>query len=545
MAAADPGAGIVNRRVSFMSLIPEQIGKIHMRILSTFSAGALLLALATAGSSSTSPSPRIYTFNYENVLGTSLELKVGSQSLPQAQRAESAVLNEISRESKILSSWDSTSEFSRWARTHNQAVHISHDLARVLGLYDEWRMRTKGALDAAAGTVIDAWKTAAKLNRVPTQAELSLAVSKASRQQWTLDATAHTATHTGDANLVLASFTKSYIIDRAAKAAMATGARSVVVNIGGDIAVRGEVAEPVDIADPRAAEENGTPISSILVHNLAVATSGDYRRGVEIAGRHYSHIVDPRTGQTAENIISSTVVAPNPADAGALATAFSILTPEESAKLAAQTPGVAYLLVRKDGQKVKSDNWGALESEGARYQMAAVTKPAAVRANMTAAPAAGAAWDPSMELTIEFEIAQPRGMAKRPFVAAWIEDADRFQVKTIALWYHEDRYLTEMKAWYRSDRVRAMAEGKEIVRSVSSATRGPGKYSLKWDGKDNDGKLVKPGRYTVFLEVAREHGTYQIMKQEMDFSGTPKQVQFPANTEVAASSFDYHKLAGK
>jgi len=35
------------------------------------------------------------------------------------------------------------------------------------------------------------------------------------------------------------------------------------------------------------------------------------------------------------------------------------------------------------------------------------------------------------------------------------------------------------------------------------------------------------------------------MKQEMDFSGTPKQVQFPANTEVAASSFDYHKLAGK
>ena len=53
-----------------------------------------------------------------------------------------------------------------------------------------------------------------------------------------------------------------------------------------------------------------------------------------------------------------------------------------------------------------------------------------------------------------------------------------FKVKTIALWYHEDRYLTEMKAWYRSDRVRAMAEGREIVRSVSGATRGPGKYFL-------------------------------------------------------------------
>jgi FAD:protein FMN transferase len=68
---------------------------------------------------------------------------------------------------------------------------------------------------------------------------------------------------------------------------------------------------------------------------------------------------------------------------------------------------------------------------------------------------------------------------------------------------------------------------------------------LKWNGKDNDGKLVKAGKYTVYLEVAREHGTYQLMKQEMDFSGAPKDVHFPANTEVAASSFDYHKIAGK
>jgi hypothetical protein len=87
-----------------------------------------------------------------------------------------------------------------------------------------------------------------------------------------------------------------------------------------------------------------------------------------------------------------------------------------------------------------------------------------------------------------------------------------------------------------------MADGKEIFRSISSATRPPGKYTLKWDGKDNDGKLVKNGKYTVYLEVVREHGTYQLMKQEMDMTGTPKVVTFPANTEVVAASFDYHKL---
>ncbi len=516
-----------------------------MRILSTVSAAALALALATAGSSSVSNLDHTYYFAWDNVLGTSLDLKVVAPSSRQAQKAETAVLNEIARESKILSSWDQQSEFSRWFRTQGQPVHVSEELFQVLGMYDQWRARTNGALDPSAEAVIEVWKAAAKANHMPAEAELSAAVAKTGTAQWTLDATTHTATHVGNAPLVLASFTKSYIIDRAADAALRTGVHGILVNIGGDMAIRGTLAEPVEIADPRAAQENADPIARILVHNLAVATSGDYRRGVEIAGNHYSHIVDPRTGMPADNIISSTVVAPNPADAGALATAFSILTPEESAKLAASMPGVSYLLVKKDGSQVRSSNWQGLEKAAPPVQMAAVTKPVSARLNMAAAPAAGPAWDPSMELSIDFEIAAPRGMAKRPFVAAWVEDSDHFQVKTIALWYHEDRYLTEMKAWYRSDRVRAMAEGKEIVRTISGATRGPGKYSLKWDGKDNDGKPVKAGKYTVYLEVDREHGTYQLVKQEMDFSGTPKQVQFPANTEVAASSFDYHKLAGK
>ena len=34
------------------------------------------------------------------------------------------------------------------------------------------------------------------------------------------------------------------------------------------------------------------------------------------------------------------------------------------------------------------------------------------------------------------------------------------------------------------------------------------------------GKPVKPGKYTVCIEVTREHGTYQVYRQEMDFSGT-------------------------
>src|SRR4029079_38355 len=136
----------------------------------------------------------------------------------------------------------------------------------------------------------------------------------------------------------------------------------VVLNLGGDIVVRGDISEPVDIVDPKDAAENSTPLSQIVVRDRAVAPSGDYRRGVDIAGVHYSHIVDPRTGMPAGDVISSTVVAPNPADAGALATAFSILTPAESQQLAAATPGVEYLLVDARGRRIASPGWDRLET---------------------------------------------------------------------------------------------------------------------------------------------------------------------------------------
>jgi hypothetical protein len=105
------------------------------------------------------------------------------------------------------------------------------------------------------------------------------------------------------------------------------------------------------------------------------------------------------------------------------------------------------------------------------------------------------------------------------------------------------KYLNEMRAWYKDDRLRAMAEGSDITSSVSGATRPPGKYTVKWDGKDNAGKPVKAGKYTVFVEATREHGGYQLMHEELDFAGTPKQVELKGGEELTSASLDYHKVA--
>ncbi|MGJ5815807.1 DUF2271 domain-containing protein [Paludibaculum fermentans] len=504
--------------------------------MSVWIAGVVLTLPAMSAASMPGSRERLQTFHHENVLGTSMELKVSAATRAEAEAAESAALKEIDRLARILSSYDAQSEVSRWARTSGEAVRVSPELMEVLGLFDQWRTKTGGALDASAEVVSRVWKQAAAQGRVPAGTELAAAVAEVRQQHWSLDQAAGTATHTSGAALALNSFTKSYIVNRAAEAALASeGVRAVVVNIGGDLVVRGSWTEGVGVADPLADGENGTALTRLRVADRAVATSGNYRRGFDIGGRHYSHIVDPRTGETAEDVVSATVVAPDAVDAGALATAFCVMTPAESLALASTMEDVEFLIVDRSGRRTASPGWSGLEAP--RVQAAGFAAKGAQGA--VSAPAAG-----GMELLVQLELARIEdARARRPFVAVWIEDKDHVPVRTIALWFDKDRWLPDLKSWYRGDRLRAMAEGTEITGSVSSATRPPGKYTLRWDGKDDKGKAVKPGKYTVCIEAAREHGTYQIMRQEMDFSGAPKQVQLAGNPEIAGASLDYRKAS--
>jgi thiamine biosynthesis lipoprotein ApbE len=484
----------------------------------------------------------LYDFHYENVLGTSLELKVVATSEAQSENAEQAALAEIDREAHILSSWDSRSEFSIWFRTKGQPVRISPELFEVFSLFDEWREKTGGALDPSAEAITRVWKHAAAKKRVPTRAELDAVVASIHRVHWTLDAANQTATHTDDVPLALNSFVKSYIASRAADAALnSSGAQALVINIGGDLIVRGDWQEPVDVSDPKSDAENAAPIVRLEVRDRAVATSGDYRRGVEIGGRRYSHIVDPRTGFPADQIISSTVIAQSPSIAGALATAFSVLTPDESARVAATVPGVEYLLVKKDGERIASAGWRSNEAPHALHGTARAPSPTY---QTIAAQSGGAQWDPKYELTVSLELSLIEGTRiHRPYVAVWIENENHAPVRTISLWFGKYKYLNELRAWTRDESSRSTSEDTHILNSVSSATRPPGKYTFQWDGKDDAGNPVKAGKYNVMIEAVREHGSYQLLHEEMEFNGTPKKFEFPGGTEIASATIDYHKIA--
>ena len=365
---------------------------------------------------------------------------------------------------------------------------------------------------------------------------------------WRLDSAAGTAEHRTACPLSLNSIAKGYIIGRACDVAFDRdrGVRGVLLNIGGDIRVVGDVSRTIGVAPPVGDSDSAEPIVQVEVRDRSVATSGNSQRGFRIRGKWYSHIFDPRTGQPAGMVVSATVIAERAADANALATTLNVLPVEEGLRLAASVPHVECLIVTVDGQVRRSAGW-------ARYERP-LTAPAmsvALAQGPKASP--GSSWGDTHEFRVNFEINGPEGNTgryRRPYVAVWIEDKDGFTARTLALWLMTrqpgPRWHAELKRWYRADEVRRLVDDTDLIETISRPTRPPGKYSITWDGKDDQGKPIGPGTYTVCIEAAREHGTYQIIRKEVTIAEKPLAEELKGNVEIKSASIEYRRrVAGR
>ena len=366
-----------------------------------------LLSLTPSASTSTG----LLTAHFENVLGTSLDLKIIASSEAAASTAESKVLAEINRLNDILSSRES-SEFNVWRSSHGESIEISAELREVLQHFEEWNVKTDGALNPASEHIANMWAS-----EIPSEVARENAVKEVNQAHWSLDEDG--ATRLTDTELKLHSFTKSYVMEKAAEEAMKEeGVAGVVVNIGGDFVVKGDWTEKIGVSNPRNDAENAEVLGYLQVNNQAVATSGDYRRGSDIDGVHYSHIMDPRTAEPASEVISATVAHEDAVTAGALATAFNVLGVAASIDLAAQYPEASYLIVDKEGAEYRSENWPATSVEKSAISLVNIKEKL---------------WTAGQSLDINFELARFEGRARRPFVAVWIEDENHKPVKRMPI----------------------------------------------------------------------------------------------------------------
>jgi thiamine biosynthesis lipoprotein len=147
----------------------------------------------------------------------------------------------------------------------------------------------------------------------------------------------------------LSAFAKGHAVDKVADLLDTRALQDYLVEIGGELRLRGINAKNENWAIAIETPDRGARSVQTVLHltNTAMATSGDYRNFFEYEGRHYSHTIDPRTGfPVTHDGASVTVVADTAAFADAAATALLVMGPDDGLALAERESISAYFLLR-------------------------------------------------------------------------------------------------------------------------------------------------------------------------------------------------------
>jgi thiamine biosynthesis lipoprotein len=276
----------------------------------------------------------------------------------KAQSAATAAFARIQKLNDILSDYDPDSELSKLSQTsgQGQVVKVSDDLWQVLQRAQTLAERSEGAFDITVGPLVSLWRKARREKQLPNPERLAEARAAVGFQRIRLDARHRTVElSTPRMRLDLGGIAKGYAVDEALGILRAQGIRRALVSGGGDMAVsdpppgqkgwRIEVA-PLDVT-------NAPPRRFVSLARAGLATSGDVFQHLEIDGRRYSHIIDPRTGLGLIDHSLITIIARDCTTADGLATAVSVLGPERGLQLIAVTPHTEALVVRHPQDKIE------------------------------------------------------------------------------------------------------------------------------------------------------------------------------------------------
>lgn len=260
-----------------------------------------------------------------------------------------------------MSQWESESVLSRFNRSlpgawQDLPAEFCHVLAAALDI----QKASAGAFDPAIGRISELWGfgTSGRTEHAPDIADINALTN--GHRGIEFDPAGNRARRTEGGALDFSGIAKGYAVDLAAQWLLANGVRHFLMEIGGEL--RGSGIRPdgqpwwVDLEAPPGLHP--LPIR-IALHDLSIATSGDYRRWFENDGTRYSHSIDPVTGKPISNGVRSVTVAHRECMlADAWATALTVLGAEEAMRVAEGQRLAAYLLT--GSKEYMSSAWAAM-----------------------------------------------------------------------------------------------------------------------------------------------------------------------------------------
>lgn len=256
---------------------------------------------------------------------------------------------ELARLEEQMSVFIPTSEISDInANASNRPVRVDARLFDLLLMAKRVSAETSGAFDISVGPLARRWTAGDEDFSVPTSEEIRQLTSKVGMRHVRLDERDYTVEFDRPGVMLdLGAIGKGYAVrqmasllrDRGIDAGLVSGGASTVYAIGHP---PDDDAWTVGIRNPVEREKR---LTTVKLGDQALSTSGGHERFAELDGIRYSHVIDPRTGRPADNLLIAGAVTPDPAESDALSTAFLALGVEETRRFCSTHANVGAVLV--------------------------------------------------------------------------------------------------------------------------------------------------------------------------------------------------------
>nr|WP_267869614.1 FAD:protein FMN transferase [Massilia agrisoli] len=271
-----------------------------------------------------------------------------------------AAVDQVDRQ---MSTWDRASDLCRVnAAPAGSWIAIPDPLAEVLAAGMQLGLESHGAFDIGLGELVDAWGFGPPAPGLPPPPALAGSQYQPATEKLEIDRARGRIRKLGPLRLDLSGIAKGYGVDQLAHCLDRWGVTRYLVGIDGEMRARG--AKPGDDPWTVAVEKPAYGVREVAgvmeLRDTAIATSGDYRRWIEVAGQRYGHTMHPALQQPVLNRIAAvTVLAPTCMLADAWATALLVMGEDDGVNLARER-GMDVLFVLRDGARLTEIATGAL-----------------------------------------------------------------------------------------------------------------------------------------------------------------------------------------
>jgi thiamine biosynthesis lipoprotein len=284
--------------------------------------------------------------------------------LDTAQRDLSVPVDSLFRViDRSLSLWDSTSTITHFNEAADSIVTTDRHFQVLLALARQQWNSTEGAFDPTVLPLVRAWglgkKGKAELDTASVDSLMRCVGMPRIRipDSWERpNASAPLAFQKSspcvqfDPN----GIAQGYTVDMLALLLRTRGIERFMVEVGGEVRTAGLNARngdwTIQIDKPLPGDSHEQQVV-VPLRDRALATSGNYRKFIEIGGKRYGHTIDPRSGRPALNaLLSASVIADDCATADALGTALMVMGPEAAKQWLMQHREVEAYLITDDGQ---------------------------------------------------------------------------------------------------------------------------------------------------------------------------------------------------